>query len=378
MPLISDQHRDVQTLLISINFPLQQISIQLKSLKSFYASSFSTTIQKNLKPPMAPYSHLASGQGGHWSLTATIDWCESNYEFSYYIAEFWNTLSNLAFVVPQIAQYIALSRYKSVELPFRLAFLSLALVGIGSFCFHMTLSKTMQMFDETSMILVSLHGFYLLYIISKPNANKRLLVAVLICYGLVFLALYLFLVAWPIFHHTAFGLLVYASIFIGYKLKKYYSPHYKFWTVLTLQHLAFAFWLFDKHYCDLLTAFRENHVPAFLRPAFQFHALWHLLMGLASHIFICGLIRLRAWTKYREEFVIVYKWFGLWVVLEKLKTIDCRLDKQEKENRSKRLDVFREVKVRKQLVSHTDVNFNNDNFNNNIIEHRHTRQSKVL
>lgn len=271
---------------------------------------------------MAPYTQPSSaGQyqpTGLWAQTATIDWCESNYELSYYVAEFWNTLSNLAFILPQLSQYMALSQCKSVEPAFRRAFLSLALVGLGSFCFHMTLARPMQMFDETSMILVSLHGFYLLYIIRVPQVNRRLLLTLLICYGLVFLSLYMFLVDWPIFHHTAFGLLVYASMAIGYGLKQQYGPHYKFWTVLIMQHLGFTFWLIDKHYCDLLSQFRENHLPVFLRPALQFHALWHLLMGLGSHIFFCGIIRLRAWTKYKKELVIRYKFYGLWVQLEQI------------------------------------------------------------
>jgi len=30
---------------------------------------------------------------GYWeNVTATIDWCEINYEITYYIAEFWNTV----------------------------------------------------------------------------------------------------------------------------------------------------------------------------------------------------------------------------------------------------------------------------------------------
>lgn len=281
---------------------------------------------------MAPHFRLPleASSRGLWAQTATIDWCESNYELSYYVAEFWNTLSNLAFILPQLAQYIALSKHKSVELAFRRAFLSLALVGIGSFCFHMTLARPMQMFDETSMILVSLHGFYLLYIIKKPDVNRKTLATLLICYGLIFLSLYVFLVAWPIFHHTAFILLVYASVAIGYQLKQSHGPHYKFWTVLILQHLAFAFWLIDKHYCEILTRFREHHVPTVLRPVFQFHAIWHLLMGLSSHIFICGLIRLRAWTKYKVEFVIRYKWFGLWITLEKVSLENSPLASMER------------------------------------------------
>lgn len=268
---------------------------------------------------MAP--HLRSDDMspiGLWPQTATIDWCESNYELSYYIAEFWNTLSNLAFIVPPLSQYIALAKFKNIEPAYRLAFLSLALVGVGSFCFHMTLVRFMQMFDETSMILVSLHGFYLLYLIRDPKVNKKTLLAVLFCYGLVFLSLYIFLVSWPIFHHTTFALLVYGSIIIGYQLKQRHGSHYKFWTVITLQHLGFIFWLIDKHYCELLTTFREHYVPYLFRPTFQFHALWHLLMGFGSHIFICGLIQLRAWTKHKEEFVIIYKWAGLRVTLKKV------------------------------------------------------------
>lgn len=268
---------------------------------------------------MAPYNQVYHDSArGLWAQTASIDWCESNYEISYYVAEFWNTISNLAFILPQLAQFVSLAKHKCVEPAFNKAFLSLALVGIGSFCFHMTLARPMQMFDETSMILVSLHSFYLLYIIKKPDVNKPKLMAGLLCYGLLFLSLYAFLVDWPIFHHSTFGLLVYASMFIGYQLKRTYGSHYKFWTVFILQHLAFAFWAFDKHYCEILTQFRDNHVPLVFRPVFQFHAIWHLLMGLSSHIFICGVIRLRAWIKHKEEFVIRYRWLGLWIVLEKV------------------------------------------------------------
>ena len=268
---------------------------------------------------MAPHNPLPPDTGrGLWTQTASIDWCESNYELSYYIAEFWNTISNLAFIVPQLAQYVALNKYDYIGPAFKNALLSLALVGVGSFCFHMTLAKPMQMFDETSMIVVTLHGFYLLYIIKQPDVNRRRLATLLVCYGLVFLALYVFLVAWPIFHHSIFGIIVYASTAIGYQLKRIHGPNYTFWTVIILQHLAVLFWMIDKHGCEVLTQFREHHVPAFLRPFFQFHAIWHLLMGIASHLFICGLIQIRALTKHKEKFVIKYNYLGLWITLEKV------------------------------------------------------------
>lgn len=285
---------------------------------------------------MAPYSQNSESTRGLWTQTASIDWCESNYELSYYVAEFWNTLSNFAFILPQVIQYFALARHKNIEFAYRSAFLSLALVGVGSFCFHMTLSKQMQMFDETSMILVSLHTFYLLYIIKYPRVDRRRLVIFLLCYGLNFFGLYVFLVNWPIFHHSAFGILVYASMAIGYRVKQIHGVHYKFWSVVILHHLAFAFWLFDKHYCETLTHFRDHHVSSFLKPAFQFHALWHLFMGLGTHTFVCGLIRLRAWTKYREEYVINYKWFGLFIYLEKLDSANSPMANMEEQRKQQR------------------------------------------
>jgi dihydroceramidase len=76
---------------------------------------------------------------GYWGEpTATIDWCEKNYEYSHYIAEFWNTLSNFSFIF--LGLYgLKNSIEKGFEWRFHSQFIAVIITGIGSAMFHGTL-----------------------------------------------------------------------------------------------------------------------------------------------------------------------------------------------------------------------------------------------
>ena len=53
-------------------------------------------------PPMRPGDAV-----GFWGPpSSTLNWCETNYEVSYYIAEFWNTITNLSMIIPSIYGFI--------------------------------------------------------------------------------------------------------------------------------------------------------------------------------------------------------------------------------------------------------------------------------
>ncbi|GAB5359638.1 hypothetical protein AAMO2058_000560400 [Amorphochlora amoebiformis] len=84
-------------------------------------------------------------------ITATIDWCERNYVFSSYIAEFWNTISNFAIIALAWYGLVQARKYR-LEMRFVMCYLSLMIVGIGSTIFHCTLSYAGQMLDELPMI----------------------------------------------------------------------------------------------------------------------------------------------------------------------------------------------------------------------------------
>jgi len=89
---------------------------------------------------------------GYWGRpTSTLDWCERNYDVSQYIAEFWNTISNIAIFLPPFIGIFQIYKL-NLERKYMLAFFAVAVVGFGSWAFHMTLLYPMQLADEFPMV----------------------------------------------------------------------------------------------------------------------------------------------------------------------------------------------------------------------------------
>jgi dihydroceramidase len=89
---------------------------------------------------------------GYWSpRTASVDWCEPNYLHSYYVAEWFNTLSSFAVVLMGLTGVI-LSLIYSYKKRFFFSFLAMFIVGCGSVAFHGTLLFQGQALDELPMV----------------------------------------------------------------------------------------------------------------------------------------------------------------------------------------------------------------------------------
>ena len=117
---------------------------------------------------MASVANSTGDLNGFWhEHTATIDWCETNYQVTHYVAEFWNTVSNLVIILfPIRSLYWCYQHYfhksqlkyqeKSLIFDIPLTIIAcnmgLSLVGVGSWMFHMTLQYEMQLLDELPMV----------------------------------------------------------------------------------------------------------------------------------------------------------------------------------------------------------------------------------
>ncbi|KAJ3295959.1 Alkaline ceramidase 3, partial [Rhizoclosmatium sp. JEL0117] len=98
-------------------------------------------------------AYWPAGNTGFWGdATSLVDWCESNYEVTHFVAEFWNTVSNLPFFLLAYIGIQTLRELRVTELRDYLGFLSLVMISIGSILFHGTMQYHAQILDEIPMI----------------------------------------------------------------------------------------------------------------------------------------------------------------------------------------------------------------------------------
>eukprot|EP01137_Pigoraptor_chileana_P008171 Opistho-2@54641 len=218
------------------------------------------------------------------NVTATIDWCEENYVASPYIAEFWNTVSNMLMV------FLALFGFKKfvdygVERRFAMSYLALMTVGVGSTLFHGTLLYEMQLLDELPMIYGTCVFLYVLLEDERTPKYGWKLVFFLGLYSTVVTVVYLVLKK-PIFHEVAYGILVAGVVFLCARmLRRHPTPalYRLFWFAFASYGFGFFLWNIDNNFCHHLRNTRDESHPA-VAPVYQLHAWWHIFTGYATYL----------------------------------------------------------------------------------------------
>ncbi|KAH3815242.1 alkaline ceramidase 3-like isoform X1 [Dreissena polymorpha] len=226
---------------------------------------------------------MAPGLGYWGPPSSTIDWCEENYRVTHFIAEFWNTISNVSMIIPPFIGAFLLVKDK---LEFRLvaSHLSLMCVGLGSWCFHMTLLYSMQLLDELPMIWGSAVLIYNLATVEYPAKSHNLLLSAgLFTYCAIVTLVYI-MCNIPIFFQIAYGLMVCSLVATAWKVSRSIAWANK--TVLVCAVVAygtgFILWNIDNQFCSSLKSMRYH--TGFLSPLFEFHAWWHILAGIGTYM----------------------------------------------------------------------------------------------
>lgn len=217
---------------------------------------------------------------GYWRpITATIDWCEPNYVLSPYVAEFFNTLSNLPFILFGL---YSLYKFRNVEMRFKVAFLSLIFVGIGSFIFHMTLTWTGQLLDEISMLFGSASILYILLEHDKRRSNKMLAFALTLF--VILFSLFYIKYHYALLFQSVWVLTVAVDLTLFYKLCKNSDQLEWFYFVTTVLGISAACWLFEQITCNYIPFVQFLGLHAFI---------WHIGTAYVSAgiIHTCRILR---------------------------------------------------------------------------------------
>jgi alkaline ceramidase len=193
--------------------------------------------------------------------SSTIDWCESNYVYSNYIAEFWNTISNILYIIVYFLSFRSF-KYINCNQNDRLLNTLLLSTGISSFYFHATLSLLGQILDEYSIVLLLTNTLLIIY---QEEYIRKLL------------KLYLFIHTILIFYipHINIPILFILGFWIKLKMTKIFNKsqeksHKRYWkTAQYLFILSVLCWISDFLFCGM----------TFI----QFHALWHILSAMCAY-----------------------------------------------------------------------------------------------
>lgn len=228
--------------------------------------------------------------------------CEANYAVTYYVAEFWNTISSLPMIY---MGWYGLKRTRSFASPehrFSLAFMFLGVVGVGSTLFHMTLRKWAQLLDEVPMLMCNAVFLYCLMENGRrtkhhrlPEALAALAALLVVCYVLLDLywvfilgygSLLIIISAWALMLAIRGAISTTARVLAGLAFVIYFAgvsgsalPPLLFTHALIS---GLFLWILDRSFCSSVVAF-------------HLHAWWHLMAGFGTYLFIMFTVSTRAW-----------------------------------------------------------------------------------
>eukprot|EP01013_Petalomonas_cantuscygni_P044992 TRINITY_DN9642_c0_g1_i1.p1 TRINITY_DN9642_c0_g1~~TRINITY_DN9642_c0_g1_i1.p1 ORF type:complete len:358 (+),score=34.25 TRINITY_DN9642_c0_g1_i1:260-1333(+) len=291
-----------------------------------------------------PVDDIGGGRAGVWGpRTASVNWCEADYAVTPYLAEFGNSLSSLVIAVygivgllthspPQYLRWLpgmgtraAHTRHHDLELRYILSFVVFVVVGTGSFLFHATLWRSMQLLDELPMVWGNGIFVYVLRAMEDPKrrgprpSEAAVIVAALcvmsvavwwldeksqdvflVCYGvpLIYIILRTFALCRKHIHITAAqqesggGSPATAHAHRwgtardgGGPLRSCHTALFE--SATACYGLGFVLWMFDRMYCGggamgFTALGLYATVPAGWVRGLHLHSWWHVLAGTGT------------------------------------------------------------------------------------------------
>lgn len=228
---------------------------------------------------------------GFWGApTSSVDWCETNYRYSPYVCELFNTTSSVAMVAA--GGLGAWLHWGRLERRFSLAFIALLIVGLGSIAFHATLRFELQMLDELPMLWLAQ---VMLYTLLENRPTRRFgawFPALLVLHG-VLVSLLVALTRGQV-QFWAFQISFTCVEFYGlYRVWRIHrrsqneTVHRLFRWGMGFYLVAIVLWSIDTHACSFVSV----TLPAWGLFNPQLHAVWHVLVSMGFYALVLLIAR---------------------------------------------------------------------------------------
>ncbi|XP_067939798.1 alkaline ceramidase 2-like isoform X2 [Watersipora subatra] len=209
--------------------------------------------------------------------SSKVDWCEKNFIHVYFVAEFYNTISNILFLtMPPLLIYLFQPYSKQVSKGANIVFLLLFIVGVGSAYFHCTLSLLGQLLDEIAILWVLMAAiaiwFPIRHMPSVFNGDRKMFQTVIIPLSIISTIL-----CCVIPEVNAFVLMLFGGPIIWLLFDEYQRTNDIKVKALALRSAALWLlgvicWTNDKFLCDTFW-YRFPYL----------HSGWHILIFVSSY-----------------------------------------------------------------------------------------------
>ncbi|GAA0162901.1 hydrolase [Lithospermum erythrorhizon] len=254
---------------------------------------------------------MPDGISSFWGpVTSSTECCEKNYVHSAYVAELYNTISNIPCILLALFGLIN-CLWQRIEKRFSVLFISNMILAIGSMLYHATLQHVFQQSDETPLVWEMLLYIYILY---SPDWHYRSTIPTFVfLYGAVF-GIFHFLLQLGIGFKVHFVILCLLCVPRMYKYYIYSDDVKAKWLakLYTVTLIVGSLcWLCDRLFCKAISDWPINP---------QGHALWHLLMGFNSYFANTFLMFCRAQQRGWTPKTVYFMRFLPYVRIEKPKS----------------------------------------------------------
>lgn len=240
--------------------------------------------------------------------SSDVDWCETNYAHSKYLAEYYNTISNAGFLVlPALAIYLFRSYSKHVTSGIDVILILLIVVGLGSAYFHGTLSFVGQLIDELAIAWVLLASFAIWtpkhMLPELFRRDRRKLVQAMVVVGLLTTLLAFIKPIVNSFVLLSISIPIAVILCIEMQRCRDRRAWRLLWTSLFLLVMALAAWLSDKFCCSLWQSLGFPYL----------HSIWHLLILGCSYLasVLCAYLHALQETPHLKPCIVFWpSWLG--------------------------------------------------------------------